>query len=86
MAICVSVMRKDCVWGKSHRYAWGNYRSTPSTRHRPPRSRYKADCDWVNPPSLRTLSASDDFDNLSENATRLINSIEITRSMVKFIV
>ena len=32
------------------------------------------------------MSASDDFDNLAENATCLINSIETTRSMVKFIV
>ena len=86
MAICVSVMRKDCIWGKSHRYALGNYRSTPSTRHMAPRSICKADYDWVNPRSLRTMSASDDFDNLAENATCLINSIETTRSMVKFIV
>ena len=40
----------------------------------------------MNPRSLRTMSASDDFDNLAENATCLINSIETTRSMVKFIV
>ena len=51
-----------------------------------PRSRCKPDYDWVNPRSLRTMSASDDFDNLAEKATCLINSIETTRSMVKFIV
>ena len=28
------------------------------------------------------MSVSDDFDNLAENATCLINSIETTRSMV----
>ena len=39
----------------------------------------------MNPRSLRTMSASDDFDNLAENATCLINSIETTGSMVKFI-
>ena len=31
------------------------------------------------------MSASDDFHNLAENATCLTNSIETTRSMVKFI-
>ena len=51
-----------------------------------PRMRCKADYDWLNQRSLRTMSASDDFDNLDENATCLINSIETTRSMVKFIV
>ena len=51
-----------------------------------PRSRCKADYDWVNPRSLRTMSAFDDFDSLAENATCLINSIETTRSMVNFIV
>ena len=49
-------------------------------------SRCKADYDWVNPRSLRAMSAPDDFDNLAENATCLINSIETTISMVKFIV
>ena len=46
----------------------------------------EATTDWLNPLSLGTMSASDDFDNLAENATCLINSIETTRSMVKFIV
>ena len=86
MAICVSVMRRIASGASpivTHRV---NYRSTPSTRHRAPRSRCEADYDWVNPRSLRTMSASDDFDNLAENATCSINSIETTRSMVKFIV
>ena len=82
MAICVSVMRKDCVWGKSHHREITEVLLQHVTG--PPRSRCKADYDWVNPRSLRTMSASDDFDNFAENATCLINSIETTRSMVKF--
>ena len=67
MATCVSVMRKYCVWGNpivTHREIT-KVLLQRVTRSREPWIRSKADYDWLNPRSLRTMSAYDDLDNLA---------------------
>ena len=46
----------------------------------------EAATDWLNPLSLGTMSASAYIEHLAENAARLINYQEITRSIKLFLV
>ena len=78
MTNCVSVMTKMLLCITSPSLAMAD---EPGKRHTTRAHQAETVCDWLNPCSLGTMSASAYIDILAENQTCLINYQELTRSI-----